>query len=214
MQNTIRMIPVIPVGMVVPFAGENAPRGWFICDGRALSKTRYASLYEAIGDTYGSSSNEFNLPDLRGRVVVAVGNGDGLSTRTLGQKGGAETHTLSVDEMPSHAHGIVDNGHVHTGTTSENGLHTHSTNANGGQGGLGLVTANGTNTVVETDDSNGELDVWKTPYALTINNSGNHVHTFTSNSSTTNISIQSTGGGQAHNNMPPFIGLNYIIRIV
>jgi microcystin-dependent protein len=171
-------------------------------------------LYEAIGDTYGASSNEFNLPDLRGRVVVAVGNGDGLSTRTLGQKDGTETHTLSTSEMPSHAHGVTDNGHVHTGTTSENGLHTHSTNANGGQGGLGLVTANGTGTPGSIDDVSDEIKVVGTPYALTINNSGNHVHTFTSNSSTTGISIQSTGGGQAHNNMPPFIGLNYIIRVV
>jgi microcystin-dependent protein len=69
----------------------------------------------------------------------------------MGDTAGAEMHTLTVGEMPSH---------------------THTTNANGGQNGLGLVTANGNNTTIDTDYSLGELNTWTTPIALTVNYTG------------------------------------------
>jgi microcystin-dependent protein len=98
---------VIPVGMVLPFAGVNdAPKGWLFCNGAAVSRTSYADLYSIIGTTCGTGDgySTFNLPDLRGRVPVGAGTGSSLTTRTLGEKIGEEAHTLTVDEIPPHAH--------------------------------------------------------------------------------------------------------------
>lgn len=73
------------VGAIVAYAGSDEPQGWFKCDGRAVSRTDYAELYEVIGTTFGSGdgSTTFNIPDLRGRVVTGVGTLSG-NTYTLG----------------------------------------------------------------------------------------------------------------------------------
>ena len=162
--------------------------GWLYCDGRNLSRTEYADLFDIIGTSFGSSSGTtFNLPNCKGRVLGAVGTGTGLTTRSLGDNVGSETHTMTTSQMPTH---------LHTGVTTSDGTHTHTSNANGGQGGLGLVTANGTDTVTSTDSSSGELDVWQLPYALSIDSAGAHTHSFTTGSS---------GLSQAFNIMQPTI---------
>lgn len=98
---------LMPVGAVLPFVGSGAtPKGWLFCDGSAISRTTYAELYSVIGTHYGAGdgSSTFNLPDMRGRVPIGAGTGAGLTERTLGEKVGAETHTLTIDEIPSHTH--------------------------------------------------------------------------------------------------------------
>ena len=88
--------------------------GWLKCDGRSLSRTTYAALFAVIGTSFGSADgNSFNLPDSRGRVLGTLGQGTGLTNRTLGASVGAETHTLTTGEMPVHNHGITDPGHTH-----------------------------------------------------------------------------------------------------
>ena len=74
-----------------------------MADGSAVSRSTYASLYAAIGTTYGAGdgSTTFNLPDLRGRVAVGKNGG---TFGTLGATGGAETHTLTIGQMPKHNH--------------------------------------------------------------------------------------------------------------
>lgn len=95
----------IPTGSIIPTALSTAPSGWLICDGSAVSRTTYANLFGVIGTTYGAGdgSTTFNLPDLRGRVVVGR---DATQTEfdVLGEAGGAKTHTLTTAEMPSHQH--------------------------------------------------------------------------------------------------------------
>lgn len=89
--------------------------GWLKCDGRSLSRTTYPALFAVIGTSFGSANgSSFNLPDSRGRVLGTLGQGSGLTNRTLGTSLGAETHTLTTGEMPSHNHGITDPGHTHT----------------------------------------------------------------------------------------------------
>lgn len=90
----------MPIGSMVQYIATVAPNAsWKLCDGSAISRTTYASLYALIGTTYGSGdgSTTFNLPDLRGRVPVGVGTGAGLTARTLGATGGGET-------LPAHTH--------------------------------------------------------------------------------------------------------------
>ena len=155
--------------------------GWVVCDGRSLAKAAYPNLHAVIGSSFGGDATTFKLPDFRGRVPGALGGGASLTPRSLGDVVGAETHTLTLDQIPGHSHG---------GATSTEGSHAHGTNANGGA--LGLAVSDGANTSITTDSSPGEVNLSATPPALVVNSSGEHSH-----------SISSNGGGLAHPNMQP-----------
>lgn len=108
----------LATGAIMAYAGSTVPDGWLLCDGSAVSRTDHADLFDIIGTTYGvgDGSTTFNVPDLQGRTIVGVGSGSGLSARALGDTFGAETHTLTTAEIPSHTH--VDTGHAHTEVTA------------------------------------------------------------------------------------------------
>lgn len=104
----------VPAGTIVPFAGSTAPGGWLFCHGQEVDRTTYARLFNRIGTAFGAGngSTTFNLPDMRGRVPLGKDNMGGASANrvtnpqadVLGGSMGAETHTLSIAEMPSHSH--------------------------------------------------------------------------------------------------------------
>jgi microcystin-dependent protein len=81
--------------------------GFLLCNGQAVSRATYASLFAVIGTNFGAGngSTTFNLPDVQGRVMGSVGQGLSLTNRTLGQQVGAETHTLTINQIPPHTHG-------------------------------------------------------------------------------------------------------------
>lgn len=95
-----------PVGSTISYAGPAAPGGWLLCDGAEISRTTFAALFAAIGTNWGvgDGATTFNLPDLRGRTVIGVGQGGGLTNRALADLGGEEAHQLTVDELPQHTH--------------------------------------------------------------------------------------------------------------
>lgn len=93
------------LGEIRLFAGNYEPKDWAFCDGRYLAISQNTALYSILGNTYGGDGRTtFALPDLRGRVPLGEGAGAGLTNRSLGEKGGSESHTLSVSELPSHDH--------------------------------------------------------------------------------------------------------------
>lgn len=93
------------IGQIILFAGNFAPRNWAFCDGQLLAISQNTALFSILGTTYGGDGRTtFALPDLRGRVPMHAGSGPGLTPRPLGQKGGAERHTLTITEIPSHDH--------------------------------------------------------------------------------------------------------------
>jgi len=95
------------IGEIRMFAGNFPPVGWALCNGALLPISTHDALFSLLGTTYGGDGHTtFALPDLRGRLPMHVGNGPGLSTRAIGAKGGAETHTISVSEMASHTHAM------------------------------------------------------------------------------------------------------------
>lgn len=151
---------IMPAGSIMPYAGSTAPDGYILCDGSAVSRSIYSKLFTAIGTTYGSGdgSNTFNVPNLKGKVVVGY-NSNETEFNSLGVTGGEKTHILTVDEIPSHDHDIRYSleGVAHSGS------------------GNNLVGKQNTG------------DNWDKHDAQ-------------------------TGGGQAHNNLQPYIVLNYIIK--
>jgi microcystin-dependent protein/3D (Asp-Asp-Asp) domain-containing protein len=164
---------LLPAGAITQFAGAAAPTGYLLCTGQSVSTTTFASLFSAIGYTYGGSGGFFNVPNLQNRVPVGKGSG---TFATLNSTGGAETHTLTVEQMPSHTH--TQNPHNHGAaqdayTYWNGGVQT-------GPGGSGL----------------------------------NHPSGLSLGSTTANATAvnQNTGGGAAHNNLQPYIVLNYIIK--
>ena len=161
-----------PVGSVMPFAGSSSPDAtWLVCDGSAISRTTYATLFAVLGTTSGSGdgSTTFNIPNMKGRVPVGFDSGQ-TEFDALGETGGAKTHTLSESEMPSHTH--IQNEHFHR--------------AHGGTFGAGVATQ--------------YVNVWSTLNGYLRDTTG------------TTATNQNTGGGQAHNNLQPYIALNYIMK--
>lgn len=143
------MLALAP-GMLFPTAANVAtdPPGFLLCDGRAVSRTTYADLFAAIGTEWGNGdgSTTFNLPDLRGRAPIGAGTGSGLTARSVGQSGGAETHTLTIGQMPTHGHPFRAsytnqaspatnvNGGFMTTTTGDSAQSAHTGSASASQG--------------------------------------------------------------------------------
>jgi microcystin-dependent protein len=142
-----------PTGTVLPFAGSAAPTGWLLCFGQAVSRTTFASLFTAISTTYGTGdgSTTFGIPDLRGRIAGGkddmggsaasrlTSGGSGVNGASLGATGGAQTHTLTTAQIPSHAHSYVGGANgAGTGTVgaagqSANGYTMNTLNAGSDQ---------------------------------------------------------------------------------
>lgn len=114
----------LAVGTIVPYGGSSVPTGWLLCDGSAVSRSTYRTLFNAISTSFGSGdgSTTFNLPDLRGKAPYGVASSGTGST--LGGAFGAVDHTHTG---PSHTH--TGPSHTHTGPshTHTGPSHTHDT---------------------------------------------------------------------------------------
>lgn len=92
------------------------PRGWALCNGQLLPINQNQALFSLLGTTFGGDGRvNFALPDLRGRTPIQVGG-----SHTLGERGGEQTHTLSIAEAPTHAHTVNARDTSANATTSAN----------------------------------------------------------------------------------------------
>lgn len=93
------------VGEIRLFCGNFAPVGWELCHGQLLQISEDETLFQLIGTTYGGDGETtFAVPDLRGRVPVHQGAAVGGATRVIGEAGGTESVTLTVQQIPNHTH--------------------------------------------------------------------------------------------------------------
>lgn len=109
LEEEMNNIKPTPLGVVEMYSGSVIPENYAVCDGQALSQSLYPDLYQVIGTRFnkaGTAEGMFCLPDLRGRFIV--GQGSENDYNTIGNTGGEKLHTLTVNEMPNHAHGYQD----------------------------------------------------------------------------------------------------------
>lgn len=150
------------------------PKGWAFCNGQLLAISQNTALFSILGTTYGGDGKTtFALPNLQGAAPMHPGQWGGLSSRQLGEAGGVATVTLSVAEMPGHAHQIIGGGPAETNDPSPNVI---------------LGTARGANIYAPPPGPPGQVSM--APQALT-----------------------SAGGSQPHNNMQPYLTLNFCIAL-
>lgn len=146
-----------PVGVVLPFAGNVAPGGYLLCDGQAVSRETYSTLFSVIGITFGSGngSTTFNVPDLRGEFIRGLDGGRGVdSGRVLGSAQGSanlsHAHTGSASQVGNHSHDMQYGASLHVAysgswenaqsysnadaTTGQAGAHTHTISLNNSGG--------------------------------------------------------------------------------
>ena len=208
--NQIKYNPnsLVAAGTVHQFAGSVAPDGYLLCDGSAVSRETYAALFDVINTTYGvgDGSSTFNVPNLVGKVSVGYDSGD-ANFNSLGKTGGASTVTLDVTQIPSHNHtgttqsagihnhALTDPGHVHNAVSVNDDFNSSGTYPNYTRPSYAQYDSAGTITWTNT--------ITSSTTGISVQNNGAHTHAFTSDN---------TGGGNSHNNLQPYITLNYIIK--
>lgn len=95
------------LGEIRLFAGNFAPQGWALCNGQLMSISQNTALFSLLGTYYGGDGRvTFALPDLRDMAPLQAGQGNGLSSRELGERGGEATVTVTAAQMPSHTHAV------------------------------------------------------------------------------------------------------------
>ena len=201
----------VPTGMIMAFGGSTAPSGYLACDGAAVSRTTYDTLFGVIGTTYGAGdgSNTFNLPNLKGRFGIGTS-----TSRPLGRTGGQANVTLTTGQLPSHTHGdgtlrtTSAGSHSHNSgsyTAASAGRHNHPNHRFAGLSGGGTGWAGDAADPPITNLNTGSAGDHTHDITGSSGSAGSHSHGVSGNSG-------SAGSGQSHNNLPPYLSITYIIK--
>ncbi|HUQ05936.1 MAG TPA: tail fiber protein [Kofleriaceae bacterium] len=157
------------VGEIRMFAGNFAPAGWEFCHGQLLAISENEVLFQLIGTTYGGDGEStFALPDLQSRVPIHAGTGGGGSY-ILAETGGAETVTLSTNQIPAHSHQVLASTDVPTLSSPAN-----------------AVTGAAATKLYRVPGATAQMSA---------------------------STLAPTGGSQPHENMQPYLVINYIISM-
>lgn len=175
-----------------PFLGEVrmftwgwAPRGWALCDGAMMSTQQNVGLYALLGVTFGGTADlkNFKLPDLRGRTPICIGVGQDRGVYRAGDVGGVEGVTLTTANLPPHTHQV----NAFAGTAK-------NIKGNSSQPKSALPATVG----LSPNSTNTAINIYAAPGAgpaIALNGA----------------TFSTVGGGAAHNNMQPFLVMNFCI---
>jgi microcystin-dependent protein len=194
----------IPVGCMKMYAGKitqfDKLDGWLLCNGQTVSRVRYAALYKVIGGIYGPVTAEtFTLPDLRGNVPLGycgvndqpITLGETGIKVSLAENGGEYRHRLTESELASHTHSdTIGHTHDYMDLTKfpwwEN------------DGGRNTATTP-QNKPIEKEVANRKKGIRNPKYDE-------------KTTASTIIALTNTGGNMPHNNIQPYLAVNYIIK--
>lgn len=172
------------VGEIRIFAGSFAPAGWMFCNGQLLPISENETLFHLIGTTYGGDGQStFALPDLRGRVPIHMGTYAGAITYQIGEMGGTESETLTIQQIPSHSHAATGKITIPVRGDSVGHLVSPINNA--------IAVSPNKKFFSKTGSASGIMA------PLDLGNS----------------TVMTSGGSQPHENMQPFIAVHYIISL-
>jgi microcystin-dependent protein len=165
----------VPSGSIIWTASPTAPTGYLKANGAAVSRTTYADLFTAIGTLYGAGdgSTTFNLPDMRGEFARGWDDGRGVDS-------GRAFASSQAEMLGPHTHPVTDPGHSHSGSTGEDGGHSHTVVVSGAIQGS---TASQINASIAADNT------WSN---FSTSSVGNHTHSISSG--TTGVSVGSNTG--------------------
>ena len=176
------------IAQMMFWPGTFAPLGWSFCNGQLLAISSNNALFSLLGTIYGGDGRTtFALPDLRSRVPIGAGQGQGLSAYSIGAKGGQETVQLTQNEIPAHTHGISQ-------------LSAH----------LKASSAFGTRPIPDAPNSTlARLTIPRIQATLyssgtpNISLRGAHV----------SGEVGNVGGGENHENRQPYLAINHVIAL-
>ena len=206
--NQVQACPNQPyIGGMCAFAGNFAPRNWLFANGSLLPISSNTAMFSLLGTSFGGDGRTtFGLPDLRGRAIVGVGRGPGLSNYTLGQKTGWETITLTVAQMPNHNHSAtttLDLDLAPTDVTVTASLNAHD--------GPGTSTAPSGNMLAQNAATN--VYSGATP-SVAMNANAIEASASGSVNATATTTVDNAGNNQAHENRMPYLAINWIVAQV
>lgn len=161
------------IGEIRIFTCNYAPKGWAFCNGQSLLIAQNSALFSILGNVYGGDGRTtFNLPDLRDRVPLFWGQAPGLSVYTIGETGGVDTVTLTLNQLAAHNHVPM------------------------------AATGNGQSSPIGNTWGTG---AGRTPPPMYVSS--------TPNTMMSASILNPTGGGLAHNNLQPYLALNFCIAV-
>ena len=159
------------IGEIRMFAGNFPPNGWAFCDGSLIPISENNTLFTLIGTTYGGDGqNTFALPNLQSRFPIHQGIGPDGTTFQLGETGGVESVTLTVQQIPNHTHPFLASTNVGTDPNPVNAVPSQAPQV--------------------------KLYIEDQPSANAFANA-----------------ITPVGGSQPHENIQPFLCINFIISL-
>ena len=212
-------IGTVPVGALMLWAAPSAPIAWLLCQGQQVD----ASLYPALAVVLGQTAGKIQIPNLTDRFPVGAGANALLGT------GGANAVSLTdPNQIPAHGHPVSTSGrtgqtntdHLHTFGTLTGGIHEH--HARPGAASFLTADAGQPEEYAAVVTYAGGANITHLKYSVYTETDGGHAHTGTTNAMNMNsahdhaidfsLTSGSVGGSATHENRPPFVAVNFIIR--